>query len=50
MLFRRPMSPKVAVLDKLPLFAGLSRRELSRIAVLVDEVEVPAGRRLAERG
>ncbi len=47
---RRSGSIGVTVLEKLPLFAGLSPRELGRIARLVGEVEVPAGARLAGMG
>ena len=43
-------SSKVRVLENLPLFAGLSRRDLERIARLVNEMEVPAGKRLADIG
>ncbi|HET9000149.1 MAG TPA: cyclic nucleotide-binding domain-containing protein [bacterium] len=41
---------KVALIEKVPLFAGLSKREFSQIAGLVDEVEAPAGTRLATIG
>ena len=41
---------KVVVLERLPLFAGLSGKELERIGRLVKEVEVPAGERLAATG
>ena len=41
---------KMAVLERLPLFAGLSGKELERIGRLVKEVEVPAGERLAATG
>ena len=41
---------KMAVLERLPLFAGLSGKELERIGRLVEEIEVPAGRRLASTG
>ena len=41
---------KTAVLERLPLFAGLSRKELQRIGRLVEEIEVPAGKRLAATG
>ena len=41
---------KVAVLERLPLFAGLSGKELERIGRLVEEIEVPAGRQLASTG
>jgi len=47
---RRSGSIGVTVLEKLPLFAGLSPRELGRIARLVGEVEVPAETRLAGIG
>lgn len=43
-------SSKAAFLEKSPLFAGLSPRELAQISRLMDEVEVPAGRRLAAIG
>ena len=41
---------KMTVLERLPLFAGLSGKELERIGRLVEEIEVPAGRRLASTG
>jgi len=41
---------KMAVLERLPLFAGLSGKELERIGRLVEEIEVPAGRQLASTG
>jgi CRP-like cAMP-binding protein len=41
---------KVAVLERLPLFAGLSAKDLERIGRLVEEIEVPAGRQLAAIG
>ncbi len=43
-------SSKAALLERSPLFAGLSPRELARISRLIDEVEVPAGTRLATIG
>lgn len=48
MLFRR--SSKVALLETIPLFKDLSRKQLDHIARLADEIEVPAGRRLATAG
>jgi CRP-like cAMP-binding protein len=42
------MDPKD--LERLPLFAGLDKRELARVAQHADEVEVSAGRRLAVEG
>ena len=41
---------RTAVLERLPLFAGLSRKELQRISRFVEEIEVPAGKRLAATG
>ncbi len=41
---------KVALVEKVPLFAGLSQKELSQIARWVNEVELPAGSRLATAG
>ncbi len=37
-------------LQKLPLFAGLGRRERKRIAQMAEEVDVDAGRELAHAG
>jgi CRP-like cAMP-binding protein len=48
MVFGR--STKVLMLEKVPLFSGLSRRQLEQVAQIVDEIEVPAGRRLATAG
>jgi len=47
-VFRR--SSKVALLQKVSLFRGLSLKQLEQIARLADEVEVPAGKRLATAG
>jgi CRP-like cAMP-binding protein len=44
------MSDKVDLLRRVPLFAGLGRRELEEIQSLADEVEVPAGRELTREG
>ena len=46
----RRSASKVEVLERLPLFAGLSRRELERISRLAKEIEVPAGHRVATIG
>lgn len=43
-------SSKVDLLKKVPLFDGLSRRQLEQIATLADEVDVAAGKRLARTG
>ncbi len=37
-------------LQEMPLFAGLDKRERKRIAELAEEVDVPAGKRLAAEG
>jgi CRP/FNR family transcriptional regulator, cyclic AMP receptor protein len=41
---------KVALLQNVPLFRDLSRRQLDQIARLADEIDVPAGKRLAAAG
>lgn len=41
---------KIALLEQIPTFRGLSSRELSQVAALADEVEVKAGQRLATAG
>jgi CRP/FNR family transcriptional regulator len=44
------MSDKVDLLRRVPLFAGLGRRELEEIQSLADEVDVAAGRELTKEG
>ena len=41
---------KLDKLRRVPLFAGLGRRELERLGMLTDEVELPAGRVLMRQG
>ena len=41
---------KVETLARCPLFAGLSRRELTQVARLTDDVDVPAGKVLWRQG
>lgn len=41
---------KVALVEKVPLFAGLSQKEYGQIAHSVNEIEVPAGARLLTAG
>ena len=48
MVFGR--SSKVAMLQKVPLFEALSRRQLQEIAKVADEIDVSAGKRLATAG
>ncbi len=43
-------SGKISLLQKVPLFEGLSQNQLKQIAQLLDEVDLPAGKRLATRG
>ncbi len=47
-MFRR--SSKTALLQKVSLFRGLSPKQLAQVARLADEIEVPAGKRLATAG
>ena len=41
---------KVELLRQVPLFAGCSKRELSEISTLADELSLPAGTKLIEEG
>lgn len=41
---------KTDLLAGVPLFAGLSRRELGEVAAIADEIALPAGRVLIEEG
>jgi CRP/FNR family transcriptional regulator, cyclic AMP receptor protein len=41
---------KLELISSVPLFAGCSKKELSRIASLADEVDLPAGRQLTREG
>ena len=50
MLLWPSASGRSAVLEKLPLFVGLSQADLGRISRLIREVEVPAGRPVAAAG
>jgi CRP-like cAMP-binding protein len=43
-------NPKVERLRKVPLFAHCSKRELTGLAALVDELELPEGQTLAREG
>ena len=47
---RRRADPKVKRLSQVQLFAACSKRDLSRIAFLAEEIEVPAGRVLTRQG
>jgi CRP/FNR family cyclic AMP-dependent transcriptional regulator len=41
---------KLDVLERVPLFAGLPKRELKRIAAVADVIDIPAGRDLTVEG
>ena len=41
---------KLEKLRRVPLFAGLGRRELERLGMLTDEVDLPAGRVVMRQG
>lgn len=41
---------KIEKLRRVPLFAGLGKRELERLGMLTDEVDLPAGRVLMRQG
>ena len=41
---------KVEFIARVPLFAGLSKRELGRVASLADEIDLPAGKLLIREG
>jgi CRP-like cAMP-binding protein len=43
-------NPKVNLLRQVPLFQGLSAKELSGLAAVADEIDVPAGRALTREG
>lgn len=47
---RRARDPKVERLSQVQLFSACSKRDLARIAVLAEEIEVPAGRVLMRQG
>jgi CRP/FNR family cyclic AMP-dependent transcriptional regulator len=48
--FRRSRNAKVELLGNVRLFSGCNKRELARIAALVDEVEAPKGKVLLRQG
>jgi CRP-like cAMP-binding protein len=41
---------KIKLIAGVPLFQGLSRRELGQVASLADEIDLPAGRKLTSEG
>ena len=50
MMRTKPAGGKVDVLSQVSLFEACSPRELQKIAGLVDEIQMPAGRVLASEG
>jgi CRP/FNR family transcriptional regulator, cyclic AMP receptor protein len=49
-LGRRSKDAKVELLSNVPLFSACSKRDLGRIAALVDEIDVPEGRVFIRQG
>ena len=47
---RRSKEAKVELLSDVPLFSACSKRDLRRIAALVDEIDIPEGRVLTRQG
>ena len=41
---------KIQLIKRVPLFQGLSSRELGEVAGLADEIDLPAGRKLTNEG
>lgn len=44
------MDTKIRLLEQVPLFAGLSQEQLRSVALVADEVDVPAGTTLTREG
>ena len=44
------MDPKLELLRRVPLLAGLGSRELEEVGRLADEIDLPAGRELTQEG
>jgi CRP/FNR family cyclic AMP-dependent transcriptional regulator len=47
---RRRAPSKIDVLNRVPLFAGCSKRSLNEIAKIADEIDLPAGKELIREG
>lgn len=41
---------KIELLKRVPLFAGCSKKELAKIALLADELDLPAAREITRQG
>ena len=50
MALRRTKDAKIALLQDVALFAGCNRKELGKVASLVDEIELSAGDVIARQG
>jgi CRP-like cAMP-binding protein len=44
------MNAKMELLSGVPLFQGLSKRQLEHVATLADEIDLPADRELTQEG
>ena len=49
-MFRRRLNEKTKLLQSVPLFGGLSRKQITQIERLITEIQAPAGQRLATAG
>jgi len=47
---RRKAPNKIDILNKVPLFSGLSKRAMNEIAKIADEIDLPAGKELIREG
>ncbi|HXG76975.1 MAG TPA: cyclic nucleotide-binding domain-containing protein [Gaiellaceae bacterium] len=47
---RQRRDAKAELISRVPLFAGLSKRELAQIAAIADEIDLPAGKALTREG
>jgi CRP-like cAMP-binding protein len=47
---RRKAPDKIQILNRVPLFSGLSKRAMNEIAKIADEIDLPAGKELIREG
>jgi CRP-like cAMP-binding protein len=45
-----PRNTKIEALGRVPLFSGFSKRQLAELAKIADDLEIPAGRKIATEG
>jgi CRP/FNR family transcriptional regulator, cyclic AMP receptor protein len=50
MPLRLRRNEKIELIGKVPLFAGLSKAELARVASIADEIDLPEGKVLTRQG